>query len=245
MCDRRLSVIFCLLLSGYFDSVLYLCRKYSAIMIQRIKSYLCRSVALATVAIAAAAMPSESFAQFRWAAQAGVNFNNLKFKQDLVTIDKSAGFSAGVSGEMIFPGIGFGLDVGLHYEMTGAKAHLGERKMWSSQGYGDEQLRMHYAVIPLHLRFKWTRMGGLEEKIAPLVYVGPEFSILAGHSKCDAMDFAGGALALDMGGGFEIMRRWQLLAGYNMGMTYVVKAKVLTNYSARSRYWYVRAAYFF
>ena len=59
------------------------------------------------------------------------------------------------------------------------------------------------------------------------------------------MGFAGGALALDMGGGFEIMRRWQLLAGYNMGMTYVVKAKVLTNYSARSRYWYVRAAYFF
>ena len=100
-------------------------------------------------------------------------------------------------------------------------------------------------MIPLHVRFKWTRLGGLEEKIAPLVYFGPEFSILAGHSKCDAMDFAGGTLALDMGGGVEIMRRWQLTAGYNMGMTYVVKAKVLTNYSARNRYWYVRGTYYF
>lgn len=213
-------------------------------MTQPIRSYLRRTAAAIAIA-AAVVFPSEAFAQFRWGAQAGVNVNNLQFKQELVTIDKSAGFSAGVTGEMMFPGIGFGLDIGLHYEMTGAKVHLGERKMWSSQGYGNEQFRMHYAVIPLHVRFKWTRMGGLEEKIAPLVYFGPEFSILAGHSKCDAMDFAGGALALDMGGGFEIMRRWQLTAGYNMGMTYVVKAKVLTNYSARNRYWYIRGTYFF
>lgn len=213
-------------------------------MTQPIRSYLRRTAAAIAIA-AAVAFPSEAFAQFRWGAQAGVNVNNLQFKQELVTIDKSAGFSAGVTGEMMFHGIGFGLDIGLHYEMTGAKVHLGERKMWSSQGYGNEQFRMHYAVIPLHVRFKWTRMGGLEEKIAPLAYFGPEFSILAGHSKCDAMDFAGGALALDMGGGFEIMRRWQLTAGYNMGMTYVVKAKVLTNYSARNRYWYIRGTYFF
>ncbi len=213
-------------------------------MIQPIRSYLRRTAAAIAVA-AAMTVPPEAFAQFRWGAQAGVNVNNLKFKQELVTVDKSTGFSAGVTGEMMFPGIGFGLDIGLHYEMTGSKVHLGERKMWSSQGYGNEQLRMHYAVIPLHVRFKWTRLGGLEEKIAPLVYFGPEFSILAGHSKCDAMDFAGGTLALDMGGGVEIMRRWQLTAGYNMGMTYVVKAKVLTNYSARNRYWYVRGTYYF
>lgn len=43
----------------------------------------------------------------------------------------------------------------------------------------------------------------------------------------------------------NIPKGWQLTAGYNMGMTYVVKAKVLTNYSARNRYWYVRGTYYF
>ncbi len=64
------------------------------------------------------AVPSEAFAQFRWGAQAGVNVNNLKFKQELVSVDKSTGFSVSVISEMMFPGIGFGLDIGLHYEMV-------------------------------------------------------------------------------------------------------------------------------
>lgn len=62
-------------------------------MIQPIRSYLRRTAAAIAVA-AAMAVPSEAFAQFRWGAQAGVNVNNLKFKQELVSVDKSTGFSS-------------------------------------------------------------------------------------------------------------------------------------------------------
>ena len=64
-------------------------------MIQPIRSYLRRTAAAIAVA-AAMAVPSEAFAQFRWGAQAGVNVNNLKFKQELVSVDKSTGFSVSV-----------------------------------------------------------------------------------------------------------------------------------------------------
>ncbi len=127
-------------------------------------------------------LPVTAAAQFRLAPVAGVNVNSLKFKQELVPVGHSVGFQAGVMAEMMFPGIGFGIDFGLLYNMEGAKVNLGSRKLWASEGFGNENLNLHVIQIPLHLRFKWTRMNGLEDYIAPFVYGGPEFGILAGHS---------------------------------------------------------------
>lgn len=73
-------------------------------------------------------------AQFRYGATAGVSFSDLSFKQDLVGVEKMVGPSVGVVGEMIFPGVGFGIDLGLIYSQRGAKVNLGERLIWSSQG---------------------------------------------------------------------------------------------------------------
>ena len=184
-------------------------------------------------------------AQFRYAAIAGFENTNLKFKQDLVTVSHTPSFQVGVQGEMMFPGLGFGIDLGLIYNQLGAKVNLGERKIWASQGYGDERVRLHTLQIPLHLRFKWTRMSGLEDIIAPFVYGGPDFNILVGHGKCDAFTYAGGDLSLSAGGGVELFRRWQLSFQYSWGMTYALKTKLLDNYSARSRSYAVRLAYFF
>ena len=54
-------------------------------------------------------------AQMRWAPVVGVTGNSLKFKQDLVEVSPTMGYQAGIMGEMIFPGIGIGLDLGLLY----------------------------------------------------------------------------------------------------------------------------------
>ena len=47
----------------------------------------------------------------RWGASAGVNVNSMKFKQDLFGVSSAVGESAGIRGEMMFPGIGFGLEL--------------------------------------------------------------------------------------------------------------------------------------
>lgn len=184
-------------------------------------------------------------AQFRWNVTAGPTLNTLKFKQDILTVDKTVGYTGGINGEMMFPGIGFGLDFGLLYNQMGAKVDFGEYKMWNSEGYGNEQLYIHNITIPVHLRFKYTRLNGLEDKIAPLIFGGPEFSIQVAHGKCDAVEYSGGDLGLTFGGGVELFKNWQVTAQYTWGMTYVLKTKLLDNFSARSRQLTFRAAYFF
>lgn len=190
-------------------------------------------------------MSQPASAQFRYGPVAGPTLTDLVFKQDLVTVDRCVGATAGVQGELMFPGIGFGIDIGLLYNQMGAKVNLGEREVWSSLGYGNERVWLHYIQIPLHLRFKYTRLNGLEEKIAPLIFGGPDFTILAAHGGCDAFDYAGGELGITAGAGVELWRNWQVTASYTWGMTYALKTKLLDDFSARNRHWTLRVAYLF
>ena len=184
-------------------------------------------------------------AQFRYGPAAGVEFTTLKFNQKLFTIDQSTGVTAGIMAEMMFPGVGFGIDLGLLYEQRGARLHLGEKELWSSQGYDAPRSTLHYMNIPLHLRFKWTRMSGLEDYVAPFVSAGPSVGFLVGHNKVEALEYAGGELGIDLGGGLEICRNFQISASYRWGMTYALKTKILTDYSAKNRSWVIRAAWLF
>ncbi len=204
-----------------------------------------RKLVSTIILMAALLLPLSSNAQFRRSVVAGVNINDLVFKQDLASVSTLIGAQAGVEGELMFPGIGFGLSFGLMYNQLGGQVNLGEKKIWASEGYGNEKLYLHNITIPLHLRFKWTRLNGFEDTLAPLIFGGPEFSILAGHSKCDAIKWAGGDLGLTAGVGAEIFKKWQVTASYTWGMTYSLKTKLLDDYSARQRHWAVRVAYFF
>lgn len=205
-----------------------------------------KRIIIAAIALIAIFGANRAYSQFRYGPMVGADLTNLTFKQsDILPVDRSAGFSAGLVAEMMFPGIGFGLDLGLYYEQRGATLHMGDKLMWSSQGLGKERSYLHYLVLPLHLRFKYTNMNGLEEKIAPIVFAGPSFGFLVGHSKNPALEYAGGDMGIDMGLGVELMQRWQITASYNLGMTYALKAKVLTNFSARNRTWNLRVAYLF
>ena len=211
-----------------------------------------RILAILITVAALAAVPGIVRAEFRYAPVAGVNITNHKFKQDLVGVSQRVGFQAGIQGELMFPGIGFGMDFGLLYNQTGAKVNLGEREIWSSQGFGRSDVLLHQLTIPVHVRFKWTRMNGLEDYIAPFVYGGPEFGINIAHSRVRGNEgvgnpykYTGGDLGLTAGGGVELWRRWQVSLQYTWGMTYLLKTRLLDDFSARGRQWSVRVAYFF
>ena len=197
------------------------------------------------IVLAALCGAGHASAQFRWGATAGININDFKFKQSgILTVDKGIGESAGINGEMMFPGIGFGIDIGLRYEQLGATFNLGDFPLWSDYST-KERIYIHNIQIPFNLKFKYTRFQGFEDYLAPFVYGGPVFNIQAAHSQCDAIKFSGGDLGLTVGGGAEIFKRWQISASYTWGMTYALKANILTDYSARNRYWDVRVTYYF
>lgn len=204
-----------------------------------------RKYVIAIVALLSVICVCEAEAQFRYGPMAGVSFTDLKFKQNLVTIDKGTGPTAGLATEMMFPGIGFGIDAGVLYSMKGATINLGEREIWSSLGYGSERSYLHCLDIPINLRFKYTNMGGIEEYVAPFVFAGPEFSFLLGHNKVDALKYAAGTLSLTVGLGFEVMKHWQISACRTWGMTYAIKTKLLDDFSAKNQSWNIRLAYLF
>ena len=201
-----------------------------------------KALLIAFMAVVAVPMAN---AQMRWGASAGINVNNMKFKQVLFQVEQGIGESFGMRGEMMFPGIGFGLELGLFYQQQGATLHLGDKPIWSTQGYGNERVYVHNISIPFNLKFKWTRMQGLEDYVAPFVFGGPILQIQAGHSKCDATKYSGGDVELCAGLGFEVLKRWQIAASYTWGMTYALKTAQLVDVSARNRTWDVRLTYFF
>lgn len=209
---------------------------------------LIKNTGLALVLALAAALPAA--AQFRYGPQLGANFTTLKFKQDLVSVEQAVSPSADLACEFIFTHFGLGIDFGIGYSMTGAFVNLGEKPVWSLNGFGREHVMLHNLRIPVHLRFKWTKMQGLEDYIAPFVYGGPEFDIQLGHSRHNsngqaAFKYSGGDVALACGFGLELMRNWQVSFGYTWGVTYALKTRQLDDFSARWQGWNLRVAYMF
>ncbi len=184
-------------------------------------------------------------AQVRFGAVAGVDITTLKFNQSLFTVDQSVGYTAGVIGELMLPGVGFGLDASLLYTQRGATLHLGEKEVWSSQGYGTERSYLHYLEIPINLKFKYSNLNGIENIIMPYVFAGPSFSFLLAHNKIEALDYAGGEVAINVGVGCELYKKIQVSGSYGWGMTYSLKTKLLDNFSAKNRTWKITVAYMF
>lgn len=185
-----------------------------------------------------------ALAEFRWGPTAGVNFSKFNFKQDLITVDRATGFQGGVMGELMFPGIGFGVDIGLNYQCHGSRIHFGEKEVWASEGVGSPMTTLHTIQIPINLRFKYTRLNGIESKIAPFVYGGPVFSIIAGHNKVEPLEYSHGYFGLQCGLGAELFRNFQISGGYYWDLTYEIRTVKLSNFSARAEGWNVTLTYF-
>ncbi|MDE7420084.1 MAG: PorT family protein [Muribaculaceae bacterium] len=183
-------------------------------------------------------------AELRWGPTASVNFNTFHWKEPLLETHLRTGFDAGVMAEIMIPGIGFGVDTGLTYGMRSAKVNFGEWKIWNTDGFGNENVVLHTVNIPLHLRFKYTRLEGIEETIAPLVYAGPVFSFnVAGN--CKALEQPVGTVSLDFGLGCELFQKFQVTVGYLWGVSYATRTVKLENLSGRADGFRVNFSYFF
>lgn len=184
-------------------------------------------------------------AEFRWGPAIGTDVSSFFWKQDLVDTHHRFGFNAGLMGEIMIPGIGFGIDLGLRYNQHGADVNFGQREIWSSDGFGNEKVMIHALQIPIDLRFKWTRMDGLEHYVAPFAYAGPVFSFTLSTSKCAAIEHPTGTIGIQVGAGAEFFEHWQLSGGYYWGVAYEIRTVKLDNFSARSQGWNINLAYLF
>ncbi len=184
-------------------------------------------------------------AEFRWGPTAGVNISKFYWKQPLLHSDNRCGFQAGVMGEIMIHGIGFGIDFAARYNMHTSTVNLADHYVWSSDGYNNQNFSLHAIDIPVHLRFKWRRMDGLEHYVAPFVYVGPVFSFNVAQSNCKAIEHPEGSVGIDFAIGGEFLEHIQLSVGYQWGVTYDLRTVKLENLSAKTSSWNINLAYLF
>lgn len=201
------------------------------------KRFLLTALAVVTIFI--------SHAEFRYGPTAGVNFSTLHWKQEIAATSMLTGFNAGIAGELMIPGIGFGIDMALRYNLHGAHVKFGDHKVWAIDGIKNQNIWFHTLEIPLNLKFKWTRMNGLERKIAPFVYGGPVFDFTLSTNKCAAIKTPAGYVALQVAGGVELFEHFQISGGYSWGITYQVQTIKLDNYIASPRGGFIQLGYFF
>lgn len=198
---------------------------------------------ITTLLIATAAVSGQTTS--RWGITAGATINEVHFKQhDIVPSKRAVGPQLGVTGEMNFSGIGFGVEGSLLYTLKQGKVNYGERTIWESQGFGDEMVSMHYLDVPLHLKFKYNRLGGAESTIMPMVFVGPQFSFLMHGNHGDINKYSPVSVYLDMGLGCELMERVQLRGGYNFSIGQSFHTKMLDENVAKNRTWYFNVTWF-
>lgn len=184
-------------------------------------------------------------AEFRWGPTAGINISELYWKQKLVSNSMLVGPNVGVMGELMIPGVGFGVDFALKYSMRGSEVNFGDQKIWSSDGYGKEKLWFHTLQIPVNLRFKYTRLNGLERYVAPIAYAGPVFNFNLATTDLPIVEHPAGSVAIQFGIGGEFFERYQLTAGYSWGVSYDCRTVKLDNFSARTEGWQINVAVLF
>lgn len=218
--------------------------------VEILKRYRMKKAVFGAIAAFLMIFPAISSAQMRWGAIAGGDITNLKWSQNTFrtepfTSTKSAGYFAGVIGEYTIPGIGFCIDLGLQYAQRGSTMNLGDFKVWSSDGFGTERSYLHYIDIPVHLRFKYTNLNGIERIAAPFVFAGPSLSVLVAHNDVKAFDYNPAVFAVEVGGGVELFRNYQLSASYSWDVTNAMKAVKLDNFRAKNRTLKIALTYLF
>ncbi len=185
-------------------------------------------------------------AETRWGITAGANFNKIHFKQsDIFKSDYAPGGNLGVTGELMMPGIGFGVDASVLYSMRNGKLHMGDKKVFSAVGLGTENVSLHYIDIPLNLKFRYHNLDGFENTLMPMAFVGPTISVLAGHNKVkDQLSYNKMSVSMQMGIGCELFNKVQVKMGYQFGIGETLHTKLLDEHSAKNRTWFMIFTYF-
>ena len=187
----------------------------------------------------------DASAQNRFGAVVSANHNTLHFNQELIEVNPAIGYSAGLISDLALGGNGFGINASLLYTQRSSVLHLGDKKVWASEGYGTHRSYLHYLEIPIHVRYMYVHMNGLEEKFAPFVFAGPSFSFLVGHNDIKALKYPALAFSMQFGLGFQLFNNYQVSAMYDLGLSKAIETKHLSEFNARNRCWQLTFTYFF
>lgn len=176
-------------------------------------------------------------AQVRFGVRGGMTVGELRFERNIIDSDNRMGWCGGLLIDAGIPVVGLGVEASVMY------THRNNRLT-------DEYrlFKRHYIEIPVYARYRLS-LPSVERFFAPLVFTGPNFSILFNDNGPSTYDNSKTYLSWDVGAGADLFRHLRLTATYGIGISKAMKY-INRDYDGevvqgKDRYWTLNAAWLF
>lgn len=160
---------------------------------------------LVIVMVMIAAQPTT--AQVRFGVRGGLTLGKLKFDRDMISSDNRVGWSGGVLLDLNIPVLGLGIEASALY--THRNNRLADH---------DRVYKRDYLDIPVYARYRLS-LPAIQQIVAPLVFTGPDFSILFSDNGPVSYKSKKIYMSWDVGGGVDLFQRLRITLTYGLGMS--------------------------
>ena len=176
-------------------------------------------------------------AQVRFGVRGGLTIGELRFDRDIIDSDNRMGWCGGLLIDAGIPVIGLGVEASVMY------THRNNRLT-------DEYrlFKRHYIEIPVYARYR-LNLPSVERIFAPLVFTGPNISVLFNDNGSSSYNNSKTYLSWDVGAGADLFRHLRITATYGIGISKAMKY-INQDYNGdvvqgKDRYWTLNAAWLF
>ena len=193
------------------------------------------SLLLAVVMMTAVSQPAS--AQVRFGIRGGLTLGKLKFDRDVISSDTRVGWSGGVLLDLNMPVLGIGLEASALYTHRNNRLTDNERVF-----------KRDYIDIPVYVRYRLS-LPKVGHVFAPMVFTGPDFSILFSENGPVNYKNKKTYLSWDVGLGADLFNRIRLTGTYGIGisraMDYIDSEYHGDKIEGKDRFWTLSAAVLF
>lgn len=166
---------------------------------------------MARVAIVMAAMTlastSPAAGQVHFGVKGGITTMEMKDKSSLLDSEKHTAYTGGLVVDLNIPKVNLGLEVSALYRWENNKKI--DRK--------DVVSKRHCIDIPVYARYRLA-IPGVEKVVAPVVFTGPNISVLLSDKKLKVEGESRTRLSWDVGAGVDLFKHVRVTASYGIGM---------------------------
>lgn len=190
---------------------------------------------LVLLLVMACVTPAQS--QVRFGVRGGVTLGELKFDRNVIDSDNRLGYCGGLLLDLNIPVVGLGFEASVMY--THRDNRLTDR---------DRVFKRDYIDIPVYARYR-LGLAKVQKVFAPLVFTGPNFSILFSENAPSNYKNRKTYLSWDVGAGADLFNRLRVTATYGIGiskaMEYVDSEYNGDKVEGKDRYWTLNVALLF
>ena len=203
-----------------------------------------KSVVVAIVMVAAMAVPAS--AQIKFGPKVGIAVNDMKFSEDVISVDNRDGFTGGLMLEVMLPIANIGVDASVMYvsrKVDVLSEENGKTKVESEMG-------RDYIEVPINLKWK-IGLPFVGNVVSPYIFTGPSFAFLTSKKAItNAVKNKEFDMSWNIGLGVQVLNKVQVGASYGLGLTKAIQGQVVegsepVNIEGKNRYWTITAAYLF